>query len=403
MSSLIIEVLSGSSQGLAVPLTRQIVIGSDPQGGLVLRDAGIDRRHAEIAIQKGQLWIRDLGSVAGTYLGSQRLGQQFVSFPPGGAVRCAGVRFRVRAASPAPAAPGSARVRGPLPGTPASGRVAGNQAASSRQQHFPKLQGPGRGPTPSRPYPRPQRAPAPNSARVPPAPAADTQGLLVNAVIDLASQQCLGLKAHTPELEGIDRGAFAATAIGLHAQLSSLEATLAEPGQAGQFRVESAQATFFLRRFEDDAALFVLLAARGFPAEAGWQNLAEAYARFSKLSIKRPEPSVSEAKPKLSATGFINLLALEKQDPSLLVGPGGAVQPAPSVSPSSGRPASARLGLGARLMGARNGAGLTVRAAATRLGVDRKEWTLWERGARVIPERYKQAIVQIIPGAAEFL
>lgn len=400
MSSLIVEVLSGSSQGLVVPFTRPLLIGSDPQAGLVLRDAGVDRRHAEMTLEKGQLWIRDLGSVAGTYLGSQRLGQNFVAFPPGSAVRCAGVRFRVRPGSAAQTAPGSGRVRGSQPPAPASGRLAGSGSA---RQHFPKLAGPGRGPTPSRPFPRPKRAPAPSAARVPgPGPVESGQGLLVNLVVDLASGQCLGLKAHTPELEGIDRDGLAATVIAVHAQLAALEGALAEPGAAGQFRVESAQATFFLRRFEDDA-LFVLLATRGYPAEAGWQNLSEAYARFSQLDIKRPQPAAPVGNPKISATGFLNLLALEKQDPGLLADLGAPAAPPAATPSSSRRLASARLTLGAQLMGARNDAGMTVRAAATRLGVDRKEWTLWERGARGIPERYRAAIVQMLPGAAEFL
>ncbi len=63
-----LRVLTGKSRGHRQPLLPPAVtIGSDPVCGLVLLDALVSKRHAEIGVKEdGSCWIRDLGSKNGT-------------------------------------------------------------------------------------------------------------------------------------------------------------------------------------------------------------------------------------------------------------------------------------------------------------------------------------------------
>ena len=52
-------------------------IGSDPENDIVIRDDVVSRHHAEIRIaENGESWIRDLGSVNGTFVNGDKLGRQ---------------------------------------------------------------------------------------------------------------------------------------------------------------------------------------------------------------------------------------------------------------------------------------------------------------------------------------
>ncbi len=405
MSTLFVEVLSGVSQGLAIPLLTHLVVGSDPQAGLVLGDAGIGGRHAEIALDKGQVWVRDCGSSGGTFLNGVRLGTQFVPVQGPARLRCASVELRVRGLgarppSGRPARPGSGFVRGGRPpAKPPSGRPPLRKTPAPR----------------GRPRPRPGSTRAP--ATRPPPGRADEVEVLANAVIDLTSGRCLGFKALSGEFGESDRNAVAASAANMFRGYRGLEGKLDKQRLPEDMFTTSRRAKYFLKTLPDQPVLFLLIASLNSDDDAAWRKLAEGMTKYAQLDVK-PETGRQQAAPegevKLSATGFINLLELEKSDPGLLSAPigtpGSSVQsPAPTprkVSPAE--PARAltpteRVALGKSLQEARTDAGYTVKAISNLVGVDRKEWALWERGVRMIPRRMHAAIIRNLPAAHQFL
>src|SRR5262245_52972753 len=61
-------------------------VGRTPENALALPDAAVSRRHAELRIDNGQLVLRDLGSMNGTFVnGVQLKGEQ--KLVPGDQVR----------------------------------------------------------------------------------------------------------------------------------------------------------------------------------------------------------------------------------------------------------------------------------------------------------------------------
>ena len=62
----------------------RIFAGRDPSTcTLAHQDATLSRRHAEIWLQDGQAYLRDLGSANGTWANGQRLGHEPVVLQPG--------------------------------------------------------------------------------------------------------------------------------------------------------------------------------------------------------------------------------------------------------------------------------------------------------------------------------
>lgn len=53
-----------------------MVIGRSPRGDVVLDLDGVSRRHAELSRDDEGWWIRDLGSVNGTLVNGERLGER---------------------------------------------------------------------------------------------------------------------------------------------------------------------------------------------------------------------------------------------------------------------------------------------------------------------------------------
>lgn len=62
----------------------RLFIGRDNQTcGLATADSSVSRRHAEVFLQNGQAFIRDLGSSNGTWVNGNAVGQQPVALAPG--------------------------------------------------------------------------------------------------------------------------------------------------------------------------------------------------------------------------------------------------------------------------------------------------------------------------------
>jgi hypothetical protein len=74
--------LGTSRVGLDV-YNNRIFVGRDPQASqLAFLDAQLSRRHAEVWLAQGTLWIRDLGSANGTWVNGQSVGASPVALAP---------------------------------------------------------------------------------------------------------------------------------------------------------------------------------------------------------------------------------------------------------------------------------------------------------------------------------
>jgi hypothetical protein len=74
----------GSSQIRLDQMKSRIFAGRDPQAcGLAFLDPGLSRRHAEVWLENGQTFIRDLGSSNGTWVNGQLVGAYPVQLKPG--------------------------------------------------------------------------------------------------------------------------------------------------------------------------------------------------------------------------------------------------------------------------------------------------------------------------------
>ena len=85
-----------SSEFVFVRLAPRIVIGRSRDCGLVLDGPAVSRRHAELFVHHGELWIEDLGSTNGTTVAGERITRHALA--PGEEVRLGGepVRFWLR-------------------------------------------------------------------------------------------------------------------------------------------------------------------------------------------------------------------------------------------------------------------------------------------------------------------
>ena len=68
--------LNGPLTGKSFALQSSQVIGRDPQCDIVLPDPGVSKRHAELRVENGELWLKDLGSSNGTYVNGVRIQRQ---------------------------------------------------------------------------------------------------------------------------------------------------------------------------------------------------------------------------------------------------------------------------------------------------------------------------------------
>jgi hypothetical protein len=84
MARVTVECLGASVELNAA--TPRVVIGRDSSCDLVVTDPSVSRRHAEIALEAGQLVVRDLGSSNGTWVNGTAAGRNVVAIEPDSAV-----------------------------------------------------------------------------------------------------------------------------------------------------------------------------------------------------------------------------------------------------------------------------------------------------------------------------
>ncbi len=66
--------IAGANPGTEFPILSAVLsIGSDPRCTLVIKHPQVDRRHAEVFIHENQVYVKDLGTLFGTYVGKDRV------------------------------------------------------------------------------------------------------------------------------------------------------------------------------------------------------------------------------------------------------------------------------------------------------------------------------------------
>jgi hypothetical protein len=92
---------SSLQQGEALKLRPVTEIGRDAGNAIVIDDPHISAKHAELRFERGQWWLRDLGSSNGTDLNGEPV-RAVVGVRAGDVIQCAGVRFRIIPSFPVP-------------------------------------------------------------------------------------------------------------------------------------------------------------------------------------------------------------------------------------------------------------------------------------------------------------
>ncbi|MFN8591560.1 MAG: FHA domain-containing protein [Thermomicrobiales bacterium] len=88
--------------GAAIPVPPVALIGRDATSTLLVDDPHVSARHAELRFERGQWWLRDLGSSNGTWLNGNPV-RAVMGVRAGDDLQCAGVRFHVVPLFPVPA------------------------------------------------------------------------------------------------------------------------------------------------------------------------------------------------------------------------------------------------------------------------------------------------------------
>jgi hypothetical protein len=93
-----LEVEEGASSSFhpreVVPLLPRTVIGRGAGADIVIDDPHVSARHAEVRFERGQWWLRDLGSSNGTMLNGEPV-RAVVGVRSGDVLQCGRVRFRL--------------------------------------------------------------------------------------------------------------------------------------------------------------------------------------------------------------------------------------------------------------------------------------------------------------------
>lgn len=67
-----IKAMTGTTSGKMYMIDGTKVIGRDPGCDIVVTGAHVSRRHAELSLRSGQLWVKDLGSSNGSFVNGKR-------------------------------------------------------------------------------------------------------------------------------------------------------------------------------------------------------------------------------------------------------------------------------------------------------------------------------------------
>lgn len=67
-----IKAMTGTTSGKMYLIDGTKVIGRDPGCDIIVTGAHVSRRHAELSLRSGQLWVKDLGSSNGSFVNGKR-------------------------------------------------------------------------------------------------------------------------------------------------------------------------------------------------------------------------------------------------------------------------------------------------------------------------------------------
>jgi hypothetical protein len=90
-----LTVLAGDEQASQFELRLPSTIGRSRSTDITLGHPLVSRRHCELLEIDGQIMVRDLNSMNGTYIGDVRVGQEPVPLPPGKPLVVANVPLRI--------------------------------------------------------------------------------------------------------------------------------------------------------------------------------------------------------------------------------------------------------------------------------------------------------------------
>jgi anti-anti-sigma factor len=97
----LVEVL-GPNEGIIYPVLKTVItIGTDPRCTIMLRHPQIERRHAEIYVHGRQVFVKDLGTRFGTFVGKEKVTDQ--ALKEGDIITVATFRYAFHAGAAAPA------------------------------------------------------------------------------------------------------------------------------------------------------------------------------------------------------------------------------------------------------------------------------------------------------------
>jgi hypothetical protein len=99
--------MSSLQQGEVLRLRPTTVMGRDAGNTVVVDDPHVSAKHAELLFERGQWWLRDLGSSNGTVLNGEPV-RAVMGVRAGDVIQCAGVRFRLIPSYPVPGEDASA-------------------------------------------------------------------------------------------------------------------------------------------------------------------------------------------------------------------------------------------------------------------------------------------------------
>ena len=85
-------VVGGDVKAAEISLKLPVIIGRGREATLTLPHPLVSRKHCELFESNGMLMVRDLGSLNGTYVGSERIEEALL--PPGELLTVATVNFR---------------------------------------------------------------------------------------------------------------------------------------------------------------------------------------------------------------------------------------------------------------------------------------------------------------------
>lgn len=95
-----IKAMTGPLSGKTVAIDSSKIIGRDPAADIIISGGHISRRHAEMLLRDGQLWVRDLNSSNGTYVNNRKVDETALYL--GDEIKFDAVIFRVVVGRSAP-------------------------------------------------------------------------------------------------------------------------------------------------------------------------------------------------------------------------------------------------------------------------------------------------------------